>query len=105
MTEHKPEDLAGQTAILKTYDNEETVTFAAVQLTWAGGIRLHSHEPPTLHPEIKGILRTDDDYSHVKDAELILMDGRVFTVSFLLPHYFEAHEPSTSPSRTRLSYE
>jgi hypothetical protein len=103
VTKHKPENLTGQKAILKTHNTEEAVTLGPAQLTWEGGIQLHSNESLPLHPEIRGKLQTEKDHSRVLDAELILSDGRVFTVSFVLPRYFVAHEPSTS--RTRVSYE
>ena len=104
MTDHKPENLAGQTAILKTKDGEEEVTFGPdVQLIWISGEQLHSNEPPLLRPEIKGKLLTEKDYSHIKDAELILKDGRVFRAVFVHPQYFMAHESISS--RTRVSYE
>jgi hypothetical protein len=100
MTEQETVSLANQTAkILVSKDEEHEITFGPdVQLEWASGANLSSASKPDLHPEIKGSVKADKnaDYSHIKDAELILNDKRVFKISFHTPTYFTAHESINS---------
>ena len=102
MEDHKPISLAAQAATIKVSKDETyTVIFGPdVTEIWASGRNLDSSESPVLHPEITGRLKTDNDYSHIKDAELILEDKRVFKISFHDRTHFFAHE--SVDSRTRV---
>jgi hypothetical protein len=52
---------------------------------------MHAKYPSVLYPELKGHPETDQDYSHINDAELIVDDQRVFRISFIGSKYFTAH--------------
>jgi hypothetical protein len=93
MAENENRSLAGEKATIEvSKDNRFSITFGPdVHLIWASGGQAPEKSPAVLHPEIKGHLETDKDYSHIQDAELILDDQRVFKISFIGPKYFTAH--------------
>ena len=90
--------LHGQTAqiLLKDGTQYEVIFGHDVQLQWVSGRNLDTPVPPALHPAISGHLDTTEDYSHVKDAELILADKKVLKISFIDPQYFTAHQSINS---------
>ena len=100
MEDRQPISLAGQKARIKVGEVDFIVTFGSdVRLSWESGKIVNSTEPAILHPEIQGHLEPKDDYSYIKDAELILDDRRVFKISFHDPTHFFAHESINSRNR------
>ena len=92
------QSLRGQKAEIQLKDGRKfAVIFGDdVWMKWASGVNLSVSTPPELHPEIKGHMKTTDDYSHVQDAELILADKKVLKISFIDPQYFTAHQSINS---------
>src|ERR1700723_514781 len=90
-TKQASQSLAGQMALIVRNGKVMTpVTFGSdVWLTWVGGDLLR-YLPTHTRQEISGNLKLQkgDDFSLVKNAELILNDNRVFTVTFYSPSYF-----------------
>jgi len=97
--------LAGQTAVIARKGKRDfKVTFAAdVRLAYESGEVLHA-PPPTKPAEISGNVKlgNGEDFSGIKDTQLILSDQRVFTITFYSPSYFSVVEPVSS--RTRLDF-
>jgi hypothetical protein len=102
MVKRQAESLGGQTARIETADGSQVIVLfgSDVYLNWVSGSTLNSSKEDQEHPEITGHVDTKDDYRDIKNAELILDDGRVFKITFSSPDFFLAYESINS--RTHL---